>query len=277
MKRQKQRMSLSSFSAADYSENDPQVILHSWDYDRFELTKFNRDIENFHFLEKSMQSHGWIDAYPMHVIRNGNTKLKIKAGHHRFETAKKLGIPVKYVICDDDATIYELEKATRTWNLKDYLKSFVRAGNKEYEEVYIYYKTTGINLKCCISMLGGESARSGNQSELFKTGAFRVGDRQHSIVVADLVKHCEKNGISFSKQGNFVSALSKIVWVDELDVRLLKHKIKQYSYQLEKQTSIKDYIGSIALIYNLRNKERIPLEFLADEKAKERSPIKSHK
>ena len=277
MKKPKSRRSLSNFSMAEYSDYDTPTILQTRDYDKFVLTAFNRDVENFRFLEQSMQNHGWIDAYPMHVIKNGNRKLKIKAGHNRFEAAKKLGIPVKYVVCDDDSTIYELEKATKIWNLKDYLRSFVKAGNPAYEEVYIYYKTTGINLKCCISMLGGESARSGNQSEIFKTGAFVVGDRKHSIVVADLVMYCEKNGIKFSKQGNFVSALSKIAWVDELDVRLLKHKIKQYSYQLEKQTSIKDYIGSIELIYNLRNKERIPLVFLADEKAKQRSPIKSHK
>ena len=40
-------------------------------------------------------------------------KAKIKAGHHRFTVARRIGIPVKYVICDElsEVTIQELEEA----------------------------------------------------------------------------------------------------------------------------------------------------------------------
>jgi hypothetical protein len=109
------------------------------------MTDFNRDVLRTKRLEKSMLKHGWIDACPLHVIRNGNGKFKVKQGHHRFEAAKNIGIPVKYVECDDDATIFELEASTKRWTVKDYLIAFCRTGNKEYIGIKDYCDESGIN------------------------------------------------------------------------------------------------------------------------------------
>src|SRR5690606_38818698 len=116
-------------------------------------------------------------------------------GHHRFTVARKLGIPVKYVVCDDAATIHELEKATTRWSIKDFLVSFVRCGDPAYITVYEYHKRTGIQISACISMLGGESAGSSNKNEDFKAGQFRLGDPTNANTVADLVLHCKSLGI----------------------------------------------------------------------------------
>ena len=135
-------------------------IYETTNYEKFELLSFNRDVNKTKFLEASMKKHGWIDAYPMHVMRGQNGNLRIKAGHHRFEVAQQLSIPVKYVVSDDNSTIYELEQATNNWNLNDYLVSFVRSGHPAYDKVKRYRERTGISLIACISMLGGQSAGS---------------------------------------------------------------------------------------------------------------------
>ena len=93
-------------------------------YDRFDLHEINRPVKNTKKLELSMIEHGFIDAHPLHVITNGNGKLKIKDGHHRFMVARKLGIPVKYVVCDDAAGIHQLVETTNKWSLRDYLSSY---------------------------------------------------------------------------------------------------------------------------------------------------------
>jgi hypothetical protein len=115
-------------------------------YDLFELHDLNRDVERIEKLKTSMRRHGFINAYPMHVMKNGSGKLKVKAGHHRLSAAKDLGIPVYYVVSDDNASIQELENATNPWTMKDYLTSYVRQGRPEYIEVYKYVEETGISL-----------------------------------------------------------------------------------------------------------------------------------
>ena len=57
---------------------------------KFELCSFNRDLDKTQRIEESMKKHGYIPAYPIHCVKNGTGKFKIKAGHHRFYVARKL-------------------------------------------------------------------------------------------------------------------------------------------------------------------------------------------
>ena len=63
-----------------------EMVMETKDYSKFDLLQFNRDIERVNYLTQSMKEFGWIGAYPMHVVRNGKGRYKIKAGHHRFCT-----------------------------------------------------------------------------------------------------------------------------------------------------------------------------------------------
>lgn len=218
-----------------------------------------------------MRRYGWIDAYPMHTVRSENGKLKIKAGHHRFTVAKKLGIAVKFVVCDDDdISIQELERTTNQWSLKDYLKSFVHSGKEAYITVKEYHERTGINLTSSISMLGGQAAASTNLQIKFKNGSFCLGDPTHAGIIADLVSHCKKCGIIFATHNLFVQALSKVAWVEQFDINRLKHKISVSPSLLEKQATLALFIDVLEMLYNRQCKDKVPLAFLANEKARER-------
>ena len=134
-------------------------------YEMFQLLDFNRDVSKTRKLEASMKRHGYINAYPLHVVKE-NGKLRIKGGHHRFFVASKLGLPVAYVVCEDNASIHELEAATTRWSLDDYLTSYVRMGDADYIAIQKYQQRTGIATGLCVSMLGGEMASSGNKRDL---------------------------------------------------------------------------------------------------------------
>ena len=61
-------------------------VYETEDYDIFELHELNRDVRNLKKvsnLKNSMKSHGFLSAYPLHTVLNGEGKLQIKAGHHR--------------------------------------------------------------------------------------------------------------------------------------------------------------------------------------------------
>ncbi len=220
-----------------------------------------------------MQKYGWIDAYPLHVIRQEDGRLQIKDGHHRFYVAHKLRIPVKYVECKDEITMAEMVRATVPWSMKDYLVSFVRCGKAAYVVVSNYHKKTGIGLNACISMLAGDSAGSGNWGKQFKDGTYRLGDPVHADIVGSIVLHCKKCGFLWWKHPLFVQAVSKIAWAEGFDPTVLESKIITYSEHLKKQASKQDYIEMLDSIYNRASRTKVPLAFNAEQAARKRNVI----
>jgi hypothetical protein len=249
-------------------------IMESKDYGMFGMMPFNRDVKRTKYLESSMKRHGWIDAYPMHVVQEGSRKFKIKAGHHRFVVAKKLEIPVKFVVCDDDTTIYELEKASLRWSMQDYLDSHCRNEKPEYLRVKEYCEESGISLQLAISMLGGHSAGSGNFQYEFKDGKYKIKEgSDHADIVKNLVLYIKKHGITFYNQSLLVQAISKTVWVKGFDIAQFKNKIKQFHGIIEKKANLDQYLNMLEELYNRQSRAKVPLKFLATEEAKRRNAV----
>ncbi len=242
-------------------------------YGQFELHTVNRNVERTKYLERSMRTHGWIDAYPMYVIRNGNNKFDIIDGHHRFEVAKSLKLPVKFVVCRQGPNIHETQRSTRVWSISDYLTSYVRAGFPVYAAVKDYHEKTGIPLNCCIGLLAGQLAHSGKKGDVFKSGAYSLGDRTCADIVGDIVIHCRKHGIDWAANHLFVQALSRVAIAAGFDPGTLKKKIKNYPFMLQKKANVEAYLTLIEEVYNWRSTTKIPLRFLADEAARKRSAI----
>jgi hypothetical protein len=249
-------------------------ILESNNYARFELTAFNRDAEKTKLLEKSMLKHGWIDACPLHVVRTAEGKLLIKQGHHRFNAARKLGIPIKYVECNDEATIHELEKTTKHWNLADYLTSYCRVGLPEYIKVREFCDDTGISIPPAVSMLGGHSAGSGNFQEAFKDGTYKTKKEcGHAECVKSIILHFKKHSVKFYNAALLVQAVSKIAWLEALDIAQFKSKVKLYHGIMEKRANLEQYLDMLEELYNRQSRSKLPLKFLATEEAKRRNAV----
>lgn len=238
----------------------------------FEIMAFNRDVKTTVALEASMKKHGWIDAFPMLVRQNGNGKLLIMDGHHRFEVAQRLGIPFKYVICNVPITMQEINDAAIKWSLDDFLTSYVREGRLEYVKTKEYVRKTGISVLNAISMLYGQTAGSNNVRVTFKQGNFSCKNTRNAEIVGDIVTHCRKQGIAWATNSRLVAALSKVVWVPTFDALRLKNKIKTFPFLMKKEASVDGYVEMIESIYNYKSQDKTPLKFLADKAAKERNP-----
>jgi hypothetical protein len=250
-----------------------EKLYESTNYGLFELHECNRNLHKLTKLMKSMKQHGYIGAYPLHCTRNGNGKLLIKAGHHRFEAAKKMGIAVKYVICDDAMSVQEGEKTYSRWTLEDYLTSYVRTGKPAYIALREYCITTGIGLAMSIGLLGGQSAANNNKTliDAFKAGDFAIRSNVHSTLVGELVSAAKQGGFAGATYRLFVNALSKVCYVDGLDFARLKASLEKHGSYIQRQPDLQGYLEEIENIYNRqRSKERLPLAFLAMEKTKER-------
>lgn len=240
------------------------------DYSLFDQHKFNRDVEKIKDLYASMKKHGYLSAYPIYAIKNGGDKLLVVDGHHRLTVAKMLDLPVRYSI-DKEVPLTELIKTVKPWSIRDYLSSYVRQGIQSYIKVKEYIDRTGISVFAAMSMLGGHSAGSHNFLETFKNGLFTIGNTTNADIVADIVLWCKKIKSPVSTDVSFVKALSKIAWVESFDHEILKIKLKKHKAMIEKKPNIQDYQVMIEEIYNKGNKGKLPLSFMADEKARERN------
>jgi len=241
-------------------------VFETKNYSIFEINSFNRDVKRVERVEKLFMEYGWINAYPMHVVKSGSGKLTIISGHHRFKAAMNLGIPVKFVVCKpSEISIHELEWGTNPWDMQDYLRSYIRCGKSEYKEVDEYVQQTGIPLSSSISLLSGESAGSANKVDSFKHGKYKTGDKSIADDVREVVLFMKSIGLDFSKTALFVNALSKCLWVPEFRKEHFISKLKTWGSQFEKQRTVEAYLKEIEKVYNRQVKInlQIPIQHLA--------------
>ncbi|MDI6752824.1 MAG: hypothetical protein QME78_00330, partial [Thermodesulfobacteriota bacterium] len=234
-------------------------VLESNNYSKFVLSPFNREVGRTWRLEQSLLKYGWLDEYPMAVTRLPDGKLRIDDGHNRFYSARKHGIPVKYIETKSQITQAERDGTHKNHSLQDYLHGFAQNNYEAYIAVFEYHKKTGIKLNACISMLSGSSAGSGNWRKQFKEGTYRLGDPAHANLVGDLVTHCRKHEFRCWNDTPFVNALSKIAWAEVFDPQVLKNKITAFPEQLKKHGTREEYVLMLEAIYNRYSKDLVPL------------------
>lgn len=258
------------------------VIRSTKNYDMFDLHEMNRDVyENtadFKNLVRSMKIHGFLDALPLHCVENGNGKLKIKGGHNRFRAAQIAGVPVKYVVSNDKATIYDLEKSgPGKWGPKDYLVSFCKQGIKSYIVLQEYIDETGIGLQNAASMFYGQSAGSGNFYKYgkFQSGQFAIKDYRHPRIVGDIVLFLKSIGIDWASNASLVKAISRMVFLPQFDVDRFKQKAEKHKFLIEKQKNLQAYLQMIEDVYNRKvpKDQKVNIAFLAQEAATSRGTL----
>lgn len=254
-------------------------IMTSRDYDKFIPHEVNRKVnENstgFKGLLSEMKEHGWLSAYPMHCVRAPGGKLKIKGGHHRFRAAQILGIPVKYVVENDNIPIHKLEVVGGgKWQNTSFLYSHARQGIDEYIELQTYIETTGISLPLAASMFFGDTAGSGNWGKdgKFQMGTFKFKDIKHPYVVGNIVIHLKELGILYSHEQCFTIALSKVVRIPAFSPERFKKKAGQAVHLFEKKRTVQDYLILIEEVYNYKMvaKSKQNIVFQANQIAAER-------
>ena len=246
-------------------------IQSTTNYEMFELCAFNRDVKKLDNIKESMRKHGFIAAYPLHCSVGPRGKLFVKAGHHRLECARQLGIAVYYVVCDDEASVHDLERASRAWTYRDFVESHARAGSVSHTVIDEYSRRTGVSLKQATSMLGGESAASGNLQGRVKDGTYVLKDSFHAEKVGSVVMAVRSVGVAFAANANFVSAISSCCWLSEFNTDVFIHRVATNLHMMIKQSTQSQFLDLIDRVYNHNAKSKIALAFLAKQAAASRN------
>jgi hypothetical protein len=248
------------------------------DYTLFEMHPCNRPLHKDAVLLASMKAHGYLDDYPIICVRNGNNKLQIVEGHHRFDCARRLGLPVWYKVSAHHVGLFTAEGGKSKWSLADFVFAYAKDGREEYQFLTKFIEDHGLPIGSAASLVGGESANSNNKIQNVKAGTFRVGDMAHANTVVWITDECRALGITFAATAAFVAAVSSVSRVPEFDGVLFLRRVSLYPTNLHKRATMDEYLEEIETVYNYSTKgtQRVPLAFRAREVASSRSAVQKH-
>jgi hypothetical protein len=225
-------------------------------------------------LMEKMKTNGFPPSMAISVYQEKNGKLVINAGHHRLEAAKRLKIPVLYVI-EHKWSVKELSDEgsfTTSWTLSDHVANYAKAGKHEYAEL-LRLQSLGLNMSQAASMLIGEQAGSGNAMPYVKAGTFKIKDTRQVDLWCELQEEFGSR-IPCLCHRVFISCWSKCLFTPEFDHDVFVKRLRKNPTMLENCSTEDQMFRLIEELYNHASPKKIPLAFLVTQNSKERKTLK---
>lgn len=262
-------------SLKNYARNE---LHHTKEYALFNPHENNRPLREKPILEASMRAHGFMPSSPIQVRPNGSGQFIIIRGHHRFEYAKRLGLPVYFVIDSSNTDLFHLESIeAQGWSADDFARARANAGNAALREVVDYAQRHDVSVRIAAMLLGGKTAHqhSGNHTEAIRRGTFTLAasNLTHAMEVAAVVDLARASQLKFATSSAFVAAVSAALHVPELNRAQLHRRIRDHSAELRKRSTRDDYLEELENVYNRHSKgPKLALKLRAREELKRRDP-----
>ncbi len=241
-------------------------------YDLFEMNELNRPLHEDKDLLESMTQFGFMPSKAIHCASGENGKLRIIEGHHRLYYAKRLGLPVYYIVDNSVTDIYLLEKSTELWSLDDYVYSRAQAGNTDYETLVSFKEKHHLTTGVAASLLAGTATGSNYKADQLRAGEWKVGgDTLYAHRVVSIIDGMKALGIPFATHGNCVAAISRVIRVPGFEDSVFLDRLGGNPARFRKRSTINEYLDEIESAYNYASRsKRINLSFLAKEISRKR-------
>lgn len=242
------------------------------DYRLFDRSKTNRPVhlEKRAALRASMEKYGWIPAYPMHVMRNGQGRLVITDGQHRFEIAKELGVAVWFVECDEPIDVAEVNQGQKPWNISDYAGTYAQRGIQDYVEVQEFSAKYRIPLSIAAALMSGTLAYR-NVFNAFCGGTWKIKDREFAERVAVIIEAASAF-CRFAKGRAFVDAVAACCRVRGFSTERMINAIKRCPEKLAPYGTRDAMLVMLEDMYNFGKREMFALRIEAITAMRDRNP-----
>jgi len=217
----------------------------------------------------SMRSTGFWPSKPIGVYRSAG-KLVIIDGHHRFEAAKTLGLPILFVEepKSHEHLIGEANYIGTRWTNESFAKLYASRGNPDYQDL-LFYVERGIPLKQASSLLSGESAHSGNSGQFVRRGTFKIKTDKYINEILCIIDAVKEIAPEIAKRA-YIDALSLLMFLPEFDSDILIKRIQAHPTGIVRCADRSQALESLEEVYNFRAREKTPLAFMAKDAARKR-------
>lgn len=241
-------------------------------YSEFVSDLMNRPLDEtrqakLRHLRESMQTQGF-QPFPLIVRREGD-KLHVLDGQCRLHVAEELKLPVMYVETDRPFDIRKCGIAVAAWKFSDFVNTYVKQGNQDYQTLIDFSRETGLPLFRAAGLLGGYVNSDSRRSEKVAEGKFKVKDLDFAYRVSGLANAVAQHPAAavWAKTTNSIAALSRFVTVAEFDDEQMKAKAAAHPHMLQRCGTLDQYSRMYEALYNFASRQKLNIHFLADQVA----------
>ena len=236
--------------AKNYNDKQVGSVYTTKDYERFSHNDFNRAIKQPHLkaLVEAMRTDGYLKGKPIIC----NEKYVIIDGHHRFMSAKTLGIAFEFTIVKggNENLLAKSNQIQNNWDKLNFTDFYAKVGNPNYVALrdfmakYPKYHIT----QALILLMNEPNAHP--KTKVFQSGDFKIASVKKA---EDYAQKIEKLALVYPKayQSKFMSALiacetrAKGFSFDEFYTKLSKFPDK-----MTPSITTKSYLEKFHEIYN---------------------------
>ncbi len=258
--------SLDDFLMVDCKElfTKSSAIYESREYKVFGLLNGNRHLNESHVvaLMKSFQNDGYL-----FTILYVNEKMRIIDGQHRFEAARRLKLPIRFIIVPgwgiEQVSILNVQ--SKNWTAEDFMNTHVSNGNQDYARFKQFFDTYKFDITTCQIILLGKRLKQTKESDPFRAGAMKCSAK-------DLAKGHEWAKMildfkDFHPKGyfrrSFIDAMLRLFNVSGYNHKYMLAKFtKKPELALKNADSLRreEYLSMFLEKYNFRSKKKIKLK-----------------
>lgn len=235
----------------------PRQIQITSDYSRFVPDANNRPLTYSRAIVQSMKDYGFLDAFPILVREYSDGKLIIIDGHHRFQFAKELQIPVKYVLTNIK-NIKPAQLQGKPWTFSDFVISKSRT-SKSCKELHDLSIRCGLGHEVMASLLIGKW--SGAKKAVI-SDSFKITSSSHANDVIDVINASAKV-VKWFKNRMFIQAVSYALTIGKADKQILIDRINAHPGLMHLQPNLSGFIKLIEDVHNhqTRIRSKVPIAF----------------
>lgn len=248
-------------------------VLRTTDYNQFQALKGNREVNPVHVerLIRSFQNKHLV--CPIIV----NQYWQIIDGQHRFETAKRLGLHVDYIVVNDYGLeeVQILNSNMSNWKATDYLDAYCDLGYKDYIVFREFMaKYPEFSIKPCEVLLTNRMMVSSKEKKFkdesgknrvlrqndFINGNLKIDDLKKAEDMAEKIKMMKPYFLAYN-QVLFVRAMLTLFRNPIYSHSQMLSKLAQQPTALQQCATVRQYQILLEDIYNYRSREKVSLRY----------------
>jgi hypothetical protein len=212
-----------------------------------------------------MRKNGFIPSCAIHVKQNGDGKLAIIRGHHRFETARELGLPIYYIIDNNHDDMLDLESTGhQSWTIKDFAIGRSNAGDRDYGVLLKYCADYHAPISTVAKLL---SCNESTVDYQIRKGMFKIDPNNRAENVLKAITAAADLRYHEARHACFIKGLHFCARVPGFCMDRFIGSMQNHPEKLLPVVTIEQCFEMIELIHNigLSSKNRVPIAFKAKE------------
>ena len=179
-------------------------ILSTKDYSLFSFLENNRIVKRSHVNEfkEEIKKNDRTMCFPIVVDPN----LRIIDGQHRFHACMELGLPIYYVVDDDDdaeQAMINCNKINKKWEMMDWLRYRANKNGGCYKQLLDFVQQTGTTISNAMVIYPGKAINAAT----LRAGTTDFGVNENAFDIVRFLQSSEVKMLSFRNTRAFNLAL----------------------------------------------------------------------